>query len=374
LKNFERINVSLGERSYEIIIGSQLLNKAGNFIKSATRSERVIIVTDDNVAPLYLDALADSLEITGINVGKIILPPGEQTKSISYFEKLTNNILGMKIDRNVALIALGGGVIGDLTGYVASSILRGIDFVQVPTTLLSQVDSSVGGKTGINSRYGKNLIGAFYQPRIVIADIDTIDSLPRREVLAGYAEVAKYGLINDSEFFTWLEDCGPTLYQGNYEKYKDFLQKAIFKSCKSKTEIIMEDETEQNVRTLLNLGHTFGHALETETGFSDRLLHGEAVSIGICLAFDLSVLLKLCPKSDAERTRKHFAGMGLPTNLSDIRKFDWNTESLLNHMLSDKKIKNGKVNFILTKGIGKSFLAPNIKMKDVQIVFEQSKL
>jgi 3-dehydroquinate synthase len=368
MTKFEYINVPLGDRSYDVIIGSQLLNKAGDLIKSVIRSKNVIIVTDTNVAPLYLSNLTSSLQTAGVDVEKIILPSGEQTKSISHFENLTDKILAMKVDRTVALIALGGGVIGDLTGYVAASILRGIDFIQVPTTLLSQVDSSVGGKTGINTRYGKNLIGAFYQPRLVLADIDVLDSLPKREILAGYAEVAKYGLISDKNFFSWLENFGQKLCVGN----KEYRRTAVFMSCKTKAEIIAKDETEQNLRALLNLGHTFGHALETETGYSGKLLHGESISIGICLAFDLSFLLGLCSESDVERIRKHFVLIGLPTNLSDIDNIKWNTSKLLNHMKSDKKTENGKVNFILAKGIGESFIARNINMKDVHIVIEQA--
>jgi 3-dehydroquinate synthase len=368
MTKFEAITVPLGDRSYDIIIGSELLNKAGSLIKSVIRSENVIIVTDTNVAPLYLSKLTSSLKIAGINAEKIILPSGEKTKSISYFEKLTDKILAMKVDRTIALIALGGGVIGDLTGYAAASILRGIDFVQVPTTLLSQVDSSVGGKTGINTRHGKNLIGAFYQPRLVLADIDVLDSLPKREILAGYAEVAKYGLINNKNFFSWLEEFGPKLCAGN----KKYRRAAVFMSCKTKAEIITKDETEQNLRALLNLGHTFGHALETETGYSNKLLHGESISIGICLAFELSFLLGLCSKSDTERTRKHFVTIGLPTYLTDIDNINWDTSKLLDHMQSDKKTENGKINFILTKGIGESFIARNINMKDVNIVIEQA--
>lgn len=362
------INVALGERSYDIIIGCKLLDEAGILIKPAIRGERIIIITDQNVAPLYLNTLKLSAEKEGIKVKEIILPAGEQTKSISYFEKLIDQILALKIDRKVALVALGGGVIGDLTGYVAASILRGIDFIQIPTTLLSQVDSSVGGKTGINSKNGKNLIGAFYQPRLVIADIDVLDSLPQREILAGYAEVVKYGLINNSEFFIWLEEFGLELCAGN----KEYRQRAVLKSCSSKAEIVAKDETEQNMRALLNLGHTFGHALETETGFSNKLLHGESISLGICLAFDLSLLLELCSKSDAVRIRNHFSAAGLPTYLSDISDIDWDANTLLNHMLSDKKTENGKLNFILVKGIGKSFIAQNINPKNVQIVIEQA--
>jgi 3-dehydroquinate synthase len=368
MTRYECINVDLGERNYDIIIGSKLLNEAGILIKPIIRSGRAIIITDENIAPLYLRILKSSMERVGIKVEIIILPAGEHTKSVSYFENLINQILALKIDRKVVLVALGGGVIGDLTGYVAASILRGIDFVQVPTTLLSQVDSSVGGKTGINTKFGKNLIGAFYQPRLVIADIDVLDSLPQRDILAGYAEVAKYGLINDSDFFIWLEKFGLPLCAGN----KEYRQRAVFKSCTSKAKIVAKDETEQNMRALLNLGHTFGHALETEIGFNDKLLHGESISIGICLAFDLSLSLQLCSKLDVTRTRNHFSDIGLPTYLSDIDGINWDADNLLKHMLSDKKTENGKLNFILVKGIGKSFLAQNINSKDVHIVIEQA--
>jgi 3-dehydroquinate synthase len=368
MSNFETLKVELGERSYDIHIGSELLSQAGELIKPVIRSRRVIIVTDENVAPLYLAALEKSLAEAGLNSDSIVLPAGEQTKSISHFEDLIDQILAMKIDRKVALIALGGGVVGDLTGYAAASVLRGIDFVQVPTTLLAQVDSSVGGKTGINTRHGKNLIGAFYQPRLVLADIDTLDSLPQREILAGYAEVAKYGLINDPEFFSWLEEAGPELCQGN----KDHRRKAVLISCKSKADIVAEDETEQGIRALLNLGHTFGHTLEAETGFSDTLLHGESVGLGICMAFDLSAHLGLCSDLDATRVRDHFAGVGLPTRPTDIKNTPWNADALLDHMLSDKKVEDGKVTFILAKGIGKSFVARDIDMADARLIVENS--
>jgi len=368
MPRFECINVALGARAYEIVIGSQLLPEAGNLIKPIIRGNRVIIVSDQIVAPLYLNTLVYSLKSAEINVEKIILPPGEKTKSIKHFENLVDDILTMKIDRNVALVALGGGVIGDLVGYAAASILRGVDFIQVPTTLLSQVDSSVGGKTGINTPQGKNLIGAFYQPRMVITDIDTLDSLPERQVLAGYAEVVKYGLINNPEFFMWLEECGVELCTGQ----KDYRRKAISISCDSKAKIVIADETEQNSRALLNLGHTFGHALETETGFSDKLLHGESVSLGICMAFDLSLRLGLCGEEEVKRIKNHFAAVGLPTKLADIPGISWNKDTLLKHMLSDKKTKNGKVNFILTRGIGKSFITGDVDMKDVGKTIEQS--
>lgn len=368
MNSFETLTVELGARSYNIHVGADLLSQAGGLIKPVIRSTRVIIVTDENVAPLYLDPLVASLKAAGITAESIILPAGEQTKNMRHFEDLIEQILAKKIDRKVALIALGGGVIGDLTGYTAASILRGIDFVQVPTTLLAQVDSSVGGKTGINSRHGKNLIGAFYQPRLVLADIDTLDSLPKREVLAGYAEVAKYGLINDLNFFTWLEKAGSDLCDGN----KEHRRKAVLISCQSKADIVAEDETEQGVRALLNLGHTFGHTLEAETGFSDTLLHGESVGLGICMAFDLSAHLGLCSAEDASRTRAHYAAVGLPTRPTDIAGVTWNADALLDHMLSDKKVEDGKVTFILAKGIGKSFVARDIAMKDTRLIIENA--
>jgi 3-dehydroquinate synthase len=368
MSNFETLNVALGDRSYDIHVGSHLLENAGTLIKPVIRSNRVIVVTDENVALLYLAPLIASLKAAGINAESIVLPAGEQTKSIGHFEGLADQILGKKIDRKVALIALGGGVIGDLTGYAAASIMRGIDFIQVPTTLLSQVDSSVGGKTGINTRHGKNLIGAFYQPRLVLADIDTLDSLPKREVLAGYAEIAKYGLINDPDFFSWLEDVGPELCAG----HKEHRLKAVLISCKSKADIVAEDETEQGVRALLNLGHTFGHTLEAETGFSDTLLHGESVGLGICMAFDLSAHLGLCTAEDAARVRDHYATVGLATRPGDIKNTPWNANALLDHMLSDKKVENGKVTFILAKGIGKSFVARGIDMADARLIVENA--
>ncbi|MGY9000306.1 MAG: 3-dehydroquinate synthase [Rhodospirillales bacterium] len=365
---YETLKVLLAERSYDIHIGRQLLSNAGALIKPVIRGSRIIIVTDENVAPLYLAPLISSFEAAGIKADSIILPAGEKTKSFVHFENLINQILSKKIDRKVALIALGGGVIGDLTGYVASSVLRGIDFVQIPTTLLSQVDSSVGGKTGINTAHGKNLIGAFYQPRLVLADINTLDSLPKREILAGYAEIVKYGLINDLDFFTWLEESGSQLCAG--DKYHR--GKAVLISCKSKAKIVMEDETEQDIRALLNLGHTFGHALEAETGFSNKLIHGESVGLGICMAFDLSTKLGLCSNIDTARIRAHFASVGLPTSPLDITGVKWSTDILLDHMLSDKKVEAGNVTFILAKGIGKCFVARDINLDDVRQVIENA--
>ena len=368
MPKYETLNVELGERSYDIHVGDGLLAQAGALIKPVIRSQRVIVVTDENVAPLYLASLEISLDTAGLNSESIILPAGEQTKSIDYFEQLFDQILAMKIDRQCALIALGGGVIGDLTGFAAASVLRGIDFVQIPTTLLSQVDSSVGGKTGINSQHGKNLVGAFYQPRLVLADIDTLDSLPKREVLAGYAEVAKYGLIDNPDFFTWLEQIGCELCNGN----KNHQHQAVVMSCRSKAKIVAEDETEQGRRALLNLGHTFGHTLEAETGFSEKLLHGEAVGLGICLAFDLSAHLGLCTQDDVNRVRAHYAAVGLPTSPTDVAGITWNTDALLDHMQSDKKIEDGKITFILAHAIGETFVARDIDMADARLIIDNA--
>ena len=368
MPSHETLKVELAERSYDIYVGDGLLAEAGALIKPVIRSQRLIVVTDENVAPLYLAGLENSLEAAGLSSESIILPAGEQTKSIAYFEQLIDQILAKRIDRQCTLVALGGGVIGDLTGYAAASVLRGIDFVQIPTTLLSQVDSSVGGKTGINAAHGKNLIGAFYQPRLVLADIDTLDTLPQREILAGYAEVAKYGLIDDPEFFAWLEQTGIDLCNGN----KDHRRQAVLKSCQSKAKIVAEDETEQGRRALLNLGHTFGHTLEAETGFSDKLLHGEAVGLGICLAFDLSAHLGLCTKDDASRTRAHYAAVGLPTSPTEIDGVEWHTDALLNHMQSDKKVENGKVTFILVRAIGEAFVARDINMADARLIVDKA--
>ncbi len=362
------LTLDLGDRSYDIHVGSGLIARAGELIAPVLRQKRVIVISDENVAPCYLSPLTKSLEAAGITVSDIVLPAGEQTKSLDHFQDLTHRILDKKIERGTALVALGGGVIGDLTGFAAATLLRGIDFIQVPTTLLSQVDSSVGGKTGINTRHGKNLLGAFYQPRLVLADIDTLDTLPHREVLAGYAEVVKYGLINDPDFFAWLEENGEALCDGD----KALRQHAVLVSCKSKAQIVAADEREASVRALLNLGHTFGHALEAETGFSAQLLHGEAVAIGIVMAHDLSAMMGLCEEQDASRVRNHFEAVGLYASPARLANVSWKTDALLHHMASDKKVKDGKVTFILTRGIGQAFIASDVVMDDVRRVVDQS--
>ena len=350
----ETLRVELGARSYDIVVGSGLLPRAGELIAPVIRQKRAIIVSDETVAQLHLEALRAGLDKAGIAHQAIILPPGESTKDFAHFGKLAEDILALGIERITPLIALGGGVIGDLTGFAAATLLRGIDYVQVPTTLLSQVDSSVGGKTAIDSTHGKNLIGAFHQPVRVIADIDTLATLPRRELLAGYAEVVKYGFIRDRAFYDWLERAGPKLVAGD----ADLRREAVLKSCAAKAAVVAVDERETGERQLLNFGHTFGHALETETGFGDALLHGEAVALGMRLAFDLSVELGLCPKPSAARVRRHYEAVGLPVRLDQIanaRRFA--PADLIRHMSRDKKVRDGKITLILARDIGDAFIS-----------------
>ena len=354
----DSLRVELGARSYDIIVGSGALARSGELIAPVIRQKRVIIVTDETVAKLHLATLCAGLDKAGIAHQQIILPPGEGTKDFAHFAKLTEDILALGIERATPLIALGGGVIGDLTGFAAATLLRGIDYVQVPTTLLSQVDSSVGGKTAIDSVHGKNLIGAFHQPVRVIADIDTLSTLPRRELLAGYAEVVKYGLIRDRGFYDWLESVGPQLIDGD----ADARRQAVLRSCAAKAAVVAIDERETGERQLLNFGHTFGHALEAETGFGDTLLHGEAVALGMRLAFDLSAQLGLCPKESAARVRRHYEAVGLPVRLDQIanaRRFA--PADLIRHMGKDKKVRDGRITLILARDIGDAFISRDIE-------------
>ncbi len=359
----DRVRVDLGARSYDILTGRGLLARAGGLIGPLIAQPRVAIVTDRTVADLHLAPLTDSLDAAGIAHDTVIVPVGEGAKSFAGFEELVDSLLAARVERNATLIALGGGVVGDMTGFAASVIRRGIDFVQVPTTLLAQVDSSVGGKTGINSKHGKNLIGAFHQPRLVLADTATLDTLPRRQFLAGYAEMVKYGLIADAEFFAWLEARGAGLADD-----EESLCRAVVKSCAAKADFVAADEREMGRRALLNLGHTFGHALEAETRYGDALLHGEAVAIGMVLAFELSVRLGLCPAEDAERVRRHFTKAGLPTGLGHQRLAGraWRAESLIGHMRQDKKVRDGRITFILARGIGEAFIADDIDLAAVR--------
>ena len=358
----DTLSLDLGSRSYDIDVGPGLIARAGERIAPLIRRAPAIIVTDRNVAKHHLAAFRASMDSAGIETALIELNPGEETKSFDQFEKLVTSILDIRPERASTLIALGGGVIGDITGFAASVILRGIDFIQVPTTLLAQVDSSVGGKTGINTRHGKNLVGAFYQPKLVLADTEVLDTLPRRELLAGYAEVVKYGLLGDAEFFAWLEQNGAALIESD----QDARRYAVAESCRAKAAIVAEDEHENGRRALLNLGHTFGHALEAETGFGSDLLHGEAVAIGMVMAFDLSVRLGLCPAEDAARARRHLATVGLPTSLDSLTGRDWHADALVAHMHQDKKVRDGKVTFILAHGIGDAFIEHDVDLADVE--------
>lgn len=355
------IRVALGERSYDISIENGALDRAGELLAPYAARGRFIVVTDRNIVPNQLYRLESSLTAAGIACAVEVLPPGESAKSWAMLEKLTDAMLAYGVERNDTLIALGGGVIGDLVGFAASIVKRGCRFVQVPTTLLSQVDSSVGGKTAINSRAGKNLIGAFYQPVHVLIDPTTLDTLPIREVRAGYAEVVKYGLIDDPAFFAWCETNVRQLLGGASEARLE----AIGKSVAAKARIVGEDERETSGRrALLNLGHTFGHALEAETGFSDRLLHGEAVAAGMALAFRFSAAQGLCSADDARRVTDHLAAAGLPTTL-DAAGVDARGDALVAHMLHDKKMEGGRLPFLLARGIGQTFLDKQVDLAAV---------
>ena len=355
------LRVELGERSYDIVVDAGALGRLGELVKPVLPSPRVVIITDSDVAPLYLEKVQSSLQAAGIHPDALVIPAGEASKSFSQFSKLLDDILALGIDRKVTLLALGGGVIGDITGFAAAVTLRGLPFIQVPTSLLAQVDSSVGGKTGINARAGKNLVGAFHQPELVVIDTDTLDTLPKRELLAGYAEVVKYGLLGDAEFFDWLETNGPALVDGDAA----LRQEAILHCCAAKADVVARDERESGVRALLNLGHTFGHALEAEVGYGGGLLHGEAVAMGMVMAFDYSVRAGLCSPEDASRVRAHLTKAGLPMSLENLSGGTWTADALMVHMLKDKKVLEGRLTFILARAIGDSFITSDVDGADV---------
>ncbi len=363
----ETLRVALAGREYDIMIGERLLAQAGELIAPLLNSKSVIVISDSNVAKFYLHRLTGALETAGIRSRSIIVPAGEATKSLGSFSDLIEKLLEMKPDRKTTLIALGGGVVGDLTGFAASVLLRGVEFVQIPTTLLSQVDSSVGGKTGVNSRFGKNLIGSFHQPIMVLADVSTLDTLPKRELLSGYAEMVKYCFIEDQDFFAWLEVNASAMLAGD----KSLQTTAILKSCAAKAAIVAADEREQNIRALLNFGHTFAHAFEAETGYGDALLHGEAVAMGMILAFAASVKMGICPQADLDRARQHLQAVGLKTSPREIRK-DWNIDALMEHFTRDKKTVDGKLTFVLARGIGKAFIENNVDAKIIRDVLLQA--
>jgi 3-dehydroquinate synthase len=347
-----------GGRSYNILIEPGLLARAGEVLKPLLRSPRVLLISDTSVAALHLDTLMASLSAARLTVAKpIIVKPGEQTKSVSAFEGLIEAMLERAMERSVTVIALGGGVVGDLAGFAAATVLRGVDFVQIPTTLLAQVDSSVGGKTGINTRHGKNLLGAFHQPRCVLIDPTVLTTLPRRELLAGYAEVVKYGLIDDAPFYDWCEQHGAALINGDTAARTH----AIATSCTAKARIVAQDETESSVRLLLNLGHTFAHALEAQAGYGAGLLHGEAVAVGLVLAAELSAKLGHCDPQVAPRIAAHLRSVGLPAAIADTPCRGTAPKTLLAHMYHDKKVQDGQLTFILLKDIGQAFVARGIE-------------
>ena len=355
------VDVALGNRAYDIVIGRNVLSQLGTRMAALRPGARAAIVTDENVGRAHLATARKALESAGIGATHVAVPPGENSKSVPVFEEICEALIAARIERNDLVIALGGGVIGDLAGFAASAVRRGLDFIQVPTTLLAQVDSSVGGKTGINSRQGKNLIGAFHQPILVLADTALLDTLPERQLRAGYAEVAKYGLLGDADFFSWLETNWKDIFAGTAAR-----EHAIAVSCRTKAMIVSRDERENGERALLNLGHTFGHALEAAAGFSDRLLHGEAVSIGMALAFQYSARKGLLPPPEAERAVRHLSAVGLPVKISDFSNEQLDADRLMDLIAQDKKVKRGALTFILVRGIGKSFIAANVDPADIR--------
>jgi 3-dehydroquinate synthase len=360
------VNVALGNRAYDIVIGRGVAASLGLRIAALKPGARLAIVTDENVARAHLDSLEAQLSAAGMTVARIVVPPGEGSKSFASFERVCDALIAARIERNDLIVAFGGGVVGDLAGYAAASVRRGLDFVQVPTTLLAQVDSSVGGKTGINSRHGKNLVGAFHQPILVLADTALLDTLPQRDFRAGYAELAKFGLLGDAGFFAWLEANWQDAFAGGPAR-----EHAIAIACRGKAAIVARDERETGERALLNLGHTFGHAFEAAAGFSDKLLHGEAISLGIVCAFEFSTRLGLLSTNDAGRVAHHLAAVGLPTHLRDVPALPANADALMELIAQDKKVKRGKLTFILVRGIGNAFVAPDIDPAQVHAFLEQ---
>ncbi|WHO73977.1 3-dehydroquinate synthase [Rhizobium sp. BT03] len=357
----QTVHVPLDERAYDILIGPGLIARAGAEIASRLKGRKAAVVTDENVAPLYLKALVASLDEAGIASAAVVLPAGEKTKSFEHLMTACDKVLEARVERNDCVVALGGGVIGDLSGFAAGIVRRGVRFVQLPTSLLAQVDSSVGGKTGINSRHGKNLIGVFHQPDLVLADTDVLNTLSEREFRAGYAEVAKYGLIDKPDFFAWLEANWQAVFAGGSARIE-----AIAASCQAKADVVVADERENGQRALLNLGHTFGHALEAATTYdSARLVHGEGVSIGMVLAHEFSARMNLASPDDARRVERHLQEVGLPTRMSDIPGELPPAEMLMDAIAQDKKVKSGKLTFILTRGIGQSFVADDVPASEV---------
>ncbi|WP_372784082.1 3-dehydroquinate synthase [Phenylobacterium sp.] len=350
------ISVGLGERAYEVRVGHGLIDRAGEAMAPLLKRRRTAVVSDETVWALHGARLTAALERAGIAVSPVIVAPGEETKSFAGLAEVTDRLLALELDRGDLITAFGGGVVGDLAGFAAAIYKRGIGFVQIPTTLLAQVDSSVGGKTAIDTPRGKNLVGAFHQPRLVLADLDVLATLPDREMRAGYAEVVKYGLLGDFGFFAWLEAHAAAVLSRDPQA----LAEAVARSIAMKAEIVAEDETEQGRRALLNLGHTFGHALEAETGYGGSLLHGEAVAAGQALAFRFSAAQGFCTTQDAQRAAAAIAGAGLPVRLDEVPGHPFGAERLVRHMAQDKKAQDGKLTFILARGLGDAFVANDV--------------
>ena len=369
MDSIEVIPVNLGDRSYEIFVGTKMLTDIGETIQKKCGQRKILIVTDQDVASFWLNTVVDSLKRSRLDFEVACVPSGESSKSFYQLESLLDQFFKVQLARDGLILALGGGVVGDLAGFAAAIALRGIDFIQVPTTLLAQVDSSVGGKTGINTSRGKNLVGSFYQPKLVIIDTGVLDSLPKRQLLAGYAEIVKYGLIKNKPFFEWLEINGSKVLSGDSKAR----QIAIVESCKTKAMIVGQDEREAGERALLNFGHTFGHAFEAEARYNGELLHGEAVALGIVAAMNLSKTMGFLNNQELDRVTRHFKTVGLPINLNFIDKFsDWNVDALIDHMRHDKKVLKGKMRFILLREIGNSFITSEIMPESVAQILSKS--
>jgi 3-dehydroquinate synthase len=356
------IDVTLAERSYAIVVGEDLIASAGERIAAGLPGARCAVVSDENVARLHLAPLKASLVKRGLFLGEAIVAPGEASKSFPVLAQLCETLLELGVERGDCVVAFGGGVVGDLAGFAASILRRGVRVVQMPTTLLAQVDSAIGGKTGIDTKQGKNLIGTFHQPSLVLADVSVLSTLSGREFRAGYAEVAKYGLLGDAPFFAWLEQNSAEIFSAAGTKRRQ----AVETSARAKAAIVEADEREESgTRALLNLGHTFGHALEAYAGYSDRLLHGEAIAIGMRLAFTYSVEQGLCPAEDAARVARHFGAVGLPTGIAAISGAAPTPDALLRLMAQDKKVKGGKLALVLVRGIGQAFVESNVSMAEL---------
>jgi 3-dehydroquinate synthase len=361
-----RLRVDLADRSYEVVVGRGLLAQGGEEL-AVLGARDLVVVTDEHLAATeHLGRFEASLDAAALRHRRVVLPPGETAKSMAQLERLLDVLLAAGVERSTTIVAFGGGVVGDLAGFCAAILLRGVAYVQIPTTLLAQVDSAVGGKTGVNARHGKNLIGAFHQPKLVLSDVDVLATLPPRELRAGYAEVVKYGLIDQPEFFAWLEGHGAALLEGNAAAQ----QHAIVTSCAAKAAIVAADEREAGRRALLNLGHTFAHAYEALAGYDETLLHGEAVALGLVQAFALSARLGLCPAADVARLRVHLAAVGLPTDPRAVRPGGFDAAAMLDAMGRDKKVTAGRMRFVLARGIGAAFISDQVPAEVLRDVLD----